>query len=116
MEENKCKVLKFRVRCDMININRGVYEGGTHGRGYELESVGRVRRKRMSSNKKAREELERLYGKECFIDKLHLRREEEPREYKSKGQMKKMKQLSYHHILEKRNRRKGNGRKWCIIK
>lgn len=57
----------------------------------------------MSSNKKAREELEKLYGKECFIEKLHLRRDDEPREYTSKGQMKKMKKLTYHHILEKRN-------------
>lgn len=55
----------------------------------------------MSSNKKAREELERLYGKECFIEKLHLRKDIEPRKYTSKGQMKRMKQLSYHHILEK---------------
>lgn len=60
----------------------------------------------MSSNKKAREELERLYGKECFIEKLHLRKDDEPRKYKSKGQMKKMKQLTFHHILERRN----NGR------
>lgn len=29
----------------------------------------------MSKNKSARQELERLYGKECFIDKLHLREE-----------------------------------------
>jgi len=55
----------------------------------------------MSSNKKAREELERLYGKECFIEKLHLRKDTEPRKYTSKGQMKRMKQLTYHHILEK---------------
>lgn len=57
----------------------------------------------MSSNKKAREELEKLYGKECFIEKLHLRKDKEPRKYTSKGQMKKMKQLTYHHILERRN-------------
>lgn len=56
----------------------------------------------MSSNKKAREELERLYGKECFIEKLHLRRDEEQRKYTSKGQMKRMKQLTYHHIRERR--------------
>jgi len=56
----------------------------------------------MSSNKKAREALERLYGKECFIEKLHLRKDNEPRKYTSKGQMKRMKQLTYHHILERR--------------
>lgn len=54
----------------------------------------------MSSNKKVREELERLYGRECFIDKLHLRKDNE-RRYTGKAQMKRMKQLSYHHILEK---------------
>lgn len=55
----------------------------------------------MSSNKKAREELEKLYGKECFIEKLHLRKDDEPRKYTGKGQMEKMKRLCYHHILEK---------------
>ena len=56
----------------------------------------------MSSNKKARKQLEKLYGKECFIEKLHLRIDKQ-RKYTSKGQMKKMKQLTYHHILERRN-------------
>ena len=55
----------------------------------------------MSSNKKAREELEKLYGKECFIEKLHLRKDDKPRKYTGKGQMKRMKQLTYHHILER---------------
>lgn len=55
----------------------------------------------MSSNKKAREELERLYGKECFIEKLHLRKDTD-RKYTSKGQMEKMKKLTYHHIRERR--------------
>lgn len=57
----------------------------------------------MSSNKKAREELEKRYGSECFIEKLHLRKDTEPRKYKSKNQMKKMKQLSYHHIKMKKD-------------
>lgn len=52
------------------------------------------------SNKRAKEKLIQLYGEECFIDKLHLRKDG-VRHYKSKGQMKKMKQLTYHHILEK---------------
>lgn len=55
----------------------------------------------MSSNKLARKKLEKLYGSECFIEKLHLRIDTEPRRYKSKGQMKRMKQLTYHHILER---------------
>ena len=55
----------------------------------------------MSTNKIARKKLEKIYGAECFIEKLHLRIDEKPRKYKSKGQMKRMKQLTYHHILEK---------------
>lgn len=55
------------------------------------------------SNKKAKQKLIRLYGAECFIEKLHLRKDTEPRRYKSKGQYKRMKQLTYHHIREKRN-------------
>ena len=66
------------------------------------------------SNKSAKEALIRLYGKECFIDKLHLRQDTE-RKYKGKAQYHRMKQLTYHHILEKSNRRKGNSRKWSII-
>lgn len=56
----------------------------------------------MSTNKSARKELERLYGKECFIDKLHLREETQKR-YKGKGQFKRMKQLTYHHIKMKKD-------------
>ena len=54
------------------------------------------------SNKKAKEKLIELYGAECFIEKLHLRVDTEPRKYTSKGQYKRMKQLTYHHIKEKR--------------
>ena len=54
----------------------------------------------MSSNKGAKEKLIKLYGPECFIEKLHLRKDTE-RRYTSKGQRKRMKQLTYHHILEK---------------
>lgn len=66
----------------------------------------------MSSNKSVRERLERMYGKECFIEKLHLRKETEPRKYKSKGQMKRMKQLTYHHIKMKKDRWRNNCGKW----
>lgn len=65
------------------------------------------------SNKRAKEELIRLYGEECFIDKLRLRKGKKDEKYKSKGQYKRMKQLTYHHILEKRNRRQSNNREWC---
>ena len=52
------------------------------------------------SNKGAKQRLIKLYGKECFIDKLHLRTDPAPT-YTGTGQMKKMKQLTYHHIVEK---------------
>ena len=65
----------------------------------------------MSSNRKAKELLIKYYGAECFIDKLHLRNDKEPRSYTGKSQKQKMKMLTYHHILEKRNRRTGNKRK-----
>lgn len=56
----------------------------------------------MSKNKGAKQKLIELYGEECFIDKLHLKPTKE--KYTSKGQYKRMKQLTFHHILEKRNR------------
>lgn len=53
-------------------------------------------------NKRAKERLIELYGAECFIDKLHLRPDTE-RRYTGKKQYERMKQLTYHHILERRN-------------
>lgn len=64
------------------------------------------------NNKKAKQALIEIYGEECFIDKLKLRPKPTKGEYKGKGQKKRMKQLTYHHILEKRNRRKSYSRKW----
>jgi len=57
----------------------------------------------MSSNRKAKEDLIKHYGAECFIEKLHLRKDTEPRKYTSKNQYEKMKQLTYHHIRMKQN-------------
>ena len=57
----------------------------------------------MSSNKKAKEILIKYYGAECFIEKLHLKKDKEPIRYTSKGQMEKMKQLTYHHIRMKKD-------------
>ena len=53
----------------------------------------------MSHNKKIKEMLIKKYGAVCFIERLKLRTE--PKVYKSKKQYKKMKQLTYHHIIEK---------------
>ena len=55
------------------------------------------------SNKEAKQRLIKLYGAECFIEKLRLRKDTEPRRYKSKGQRKRMKQLTYHHKQERSN-------------
>ena len=55
------------------------------------------------NNRQAKERLIQLYGAECFIDKLHLRQDNTPRHYTGKAQMKRMRQLTYHHIQEKRN-------------
>lgn len=52
----------------------------------------------MSDNKQAKEKLIKLYGAECFVEKLKLRTDVEPKRYKGRGQMKRMKQLTYHHI------------------
>ena len=57
----------------------------------------------MSDNKRAKEKLIKLYGAECFIEKLKLRKYTEPKKYKGKGQMKRMKQLTYHHIRMKKD-------------
>lgn len=55
-----------------------------------------------NKNTKVKRRLIELYGAECFIDKLHLRPPEtKPKHYKSKGQLERMKSLTYHHIKEK---------------
>ena len=41
------------------------------------------------------------YGAECWIDKLFLRPDSTPIRYKSKSQMKRMRQLTYHHIKKR---------------
>lgn len=54
----------------------------------------------MSSNKRAKEKLIERYGGIDFLDQLQVKIPES-RTYKSKGQMKRMKQLTYHHIEER---------------
>ena len=56
----------------------------------------------MPSNKSIREQMIKIYGAECWIEKLQLRpREKYKNHYRSKGEMKRMKQLTYHHIKPK---------------
>lgn len=57
----------------------------------------------MGENQSAKIALIKRYGAECFIEKLKLRRDITPRTYKSKHQMKRMKQLTYHHIKMKKD-------------
>ena len=54
----------------------------------------------MSSNKAAKQALIRRYGNVCFIERLHLR-DTKGLKYTGCGQYKRMKQLTYHHMLEK---------------
>lgn len=50
-------------------------------------------------NKSAKQKLIELYGPKCWIDKLKLRPpEDHPKKYTSKAQLKRAKQLTYHHI------------------
>ena len=59
----------------------------------------------MGGNRQAKEELIRIFGPECFIEKLHLRPkanlEEDRKKYIARGQLNLMDQLTYHHILER---------------
>lgn len=55
------------------------------------------------SNKNAKQRLIEIYGAECFIDKLGLRKFDKPTRYTSKGQRERMKQLTYHHIKMKKD-------------
>lgn len=54
-------------------------------------------------NKSAKRKLIKLYGPECWVDKLKLRPpEDHPKRYTSKAQLKRAKQLTFHHIKPKR--------------
>lgn len=72
-------------------------------------------------NKSARQELERLYGKECFIEKLKLREKYgEVKVYTGRNQVKKavlkrQRQLTYHHILEKSKGGKATAENGAIL-
>lgn len=54
----------------------------------------------MSSNKSVKEAMIRRYGNKCFIERLKLRDTSGLR-YTGCGQLKRMKQLTYHHIRMK---------------
>lgn len=54
----------------------------------------------MSSNRSAKLKLIQRYGEVDFLDRLKIKVPTN-KKYKSKNQLKKMKQLTYHHIKEK---------------
>ena len=55
----------------------------------------------MSSNKSARQELERLFGKKCMIEELGIRYIPKKQRRTIKGYTKYDECLTYHHIKEK---------------
>ena len=61
----------------------------------------------MSKNRSVRDLMLKKYGKKCFIEELGLRTKKEIeadiKRYRSKGQRKKMDELTYHHIVERSN-------------
>lgn len=64
------------------------------------------------SNKSAREMLEKIYGKRCFICK-GIRSLNPPKPTKGKYKGKSIAaQMTYHHLTPKRKRRASNSRKW----
>ena len=52
-------------------------------------------------NKIIKDEMIEIFGPECFIEKLKLRKDKEPRKYKGKKQLQIMRSLTYHHIKER---------------
>lgn len=54
----------------------------------------------MSGNKSIKNKMIKRYGNIDFLDELKIK-VPECKKYKSKGQLKKMKQLTYHHIKER---------------
>lgn len=55
----------------------------------------------MGNNKKAKQRLIERYGEVDFLDALHIHIPNIEHHYTSKGQLQHMKQLTYHHIVEK---------------
>ena len=55
----------------------------------------------MATNRKSRSALVRMYGRECFVEKLNLRKGRIL--YTGKNNTKKMHELTYHHIKMKKD-------------
>ena len=70
----------------------------------------------MSSNKSARQELERLFGKKCMIEQLGIRYIPSKERRKIKGYTKYDEYLTFHHIKEKHNGGKSTPENGALIK
>ena len=70
----------------------------------------------MSSNKSARQELERLFGKKCMIEELGIRYIPKKERRKIKGYTKYDECLTFHHIKEKHNGGKATAENGALVK
>lgn len=70
----------------------------------------------MSSNKSARQELERLFGKKCMIEALGIRYIPKKERRKIKGYTKYDECLTFHHIKERHNGGKATPENGALIK
>lgn len=70
----------------------------------------------MSSNKSARQELERLFGKKCMIEELGIRYIPKKERRKIKGYTKYDECLTFHHIKEKHNGGKSTAENGALVR
>lgn len=70
----------------------------------------------MSSNKSARQELERLFGKKCMIEALGIRYIPKKERRRIKGYTKYDECLTFHHIKERHNGGKATPENGALIK
>ena len=70
----------------------------------------------MSSNKSARQELERLFGKKCMIEELGIRYIPKKERRKIKGYTKYDECLTFHHIVERHNGGKATPENGALVK
>ena len=70
----------------------------------------------MSSNKSARQELERLFGKKCMIEELGIRYIPKKERRKIKGYTKYDECLTFHHIKEKHNGGKTTAENGALVR
>ena len=67
----------------------------------------------MATNRKARKDLISVYGEECFVEKLHLRKGIVL--YTGEEQTKKMRELTFHHITMKKDKGESTAENGALI-